>query len=126
MVRNQVSVEPRPYGRWAVQSDRTQRLVKEWFYYVHCLAPADRMRVKVVKQGNEFEVRTWGVEPRQLELMLNPSMVDPAKNVVVRVNGKPAADARPVADFWTILETLDARMDRTLVFDRRLSLAPSQ
>jgi hypothetical protein len=36
------------------------------------------------------------------------------------VDGKEVWRGRPTPDFATVLESLDARLDRTLVFDRRV------
>jgi hypothetical protein len=49
-------------------------------------------------------------------------MVDPKKDVVVRLDGKEAYRGRPVPDVASVLESLDARLDRTLCFDRRVRL----
>ena len=49
-------------------------------------------------------------------------MINPAKEVVVMSNGTELYRGRPAPDFWTVLETLDARLDRSMVFDRRIEL----
>jgi hypothetical protein len=36
--------------------------------------------------------------------------------------GKELYRGRPRPDFWTVLETLDAKLDRSMVFDRRIEL----
>jgi hypothetical protein len=105
------------------EDEPTKRFVKKGYHFVHCREPADPLRIVFARDGNRFDVETSGIDPNQLELRLNPAMIDPAKNVVVKLNGKPVADRRPVPDFATILPTLDARMDRTLVFDRRVRIA---
>ena len=52
--------------------------------------------------------------------ILNDHLIDPAKEVVVMSNGAELYRGRPVPDYWTVLETLSARMDRKMVFDRRI------
>jgi hypothetical protein len=103
--------------------DLTKRFVKHWYYNVHVDAPADRMRIVVEHAGNDFDVMLFGIGPEQVELLLNAKLVDPQKDVTVKVDGKQVFKGRVAADFWTVLETLDARVDRTLTFDRRVRLA---
>ena len=50
-------------------------------------------------------------------------MIDVTKEVIVRVDGKEAYRGKPVPDVVSVLESLDARLDRTLTFDRRVRLA---
>ena len=58
-----------------------------------------------------------------LTIFLNDRMIDVQKPVVVRSQeGTVLFEGRPVPDYWTVLETLDARLDRTMVFDRRIEL----
>ena len=44
------------------------------------------------------------------------------QEVVVRYEGKVLYRGMPVPDVATVLETLDARLDRRLVFDRRVRI----
>jgi dienelactone hydrolase len=105
--------------------EATRRYVKRWYYHVHCDAPVDRMRVTVERHGNDFDVKLYGVAADSIELLLNSKLVDPQKEVTVTVDGKEVYRGRPRPDFWTVLETLDARLDRTLTFDRRVRLPSS-
>jgi hypothetical protein len=102
--------------------DRVARFRKEWFYWLRCLRPADAMEVTATRSGNELDLEIATAFPGDFEVLLNPSMIDPAKDVVVRVDGKEVWRGRPVPDVATVLETLDARMDRTLVFDRKVTI----
>ena len=50
-------------------------------------------------------------------------MIDVAKDVVVRFGGQEVYRGRPAArPAVTIVESLDARIDRRMVFDRRIPL----
>jgi hypothetical protein len=42
--------------------------------------------------------------------------------VIVRYRGKELYRGRPAPDFWTLVETLDERLDTSMVFDRRVDL----
>ncbi|MGK0522132.1 MAG: hypothetical protein ACJAUC_004852, partial [Planctomycetota bacterium] len=56
-------------------------------------------------------------------LFLNDQMIDVTRPVVVRdPQGKVLWEGSPKPDLWTVLETLDARVDRKMVFDRRIAL----
>ncbi len=105
-----------------IADDKIDRLQKHWFYWVHCQRPVDLMSVNATRQGNEIDVDPAVVYPEDLTLYLNPSMIDVAQDVVVRVKGKEVFRGKPVPDLVSIFESLDARLDRTLVFDRRVKL----
>ena len=47
-------------------------------------------------------------------------MVDVSKEVVVLHEGAEVYRGRSVPALWTILEIMDARCDRSMVFDRRI------
>jgi hypothetical protein len=49
-------------------------------------------------------------------------MIDPSADVVVRTKDKELYRGKPQPDLWTVLETLDERVDRSMVFDRRIEL----
>lgn len=106
----------------AEEGDRTDRYQKRDFYWLRHDQPRDRMTVEARRSGNEFDLSVVGGPTKGLSILLNPRMIDPAKEVVVRVDGKEVYRGRPEPDFATVLETLDARLDRTLTFDRRISL----
>ena len=105
--------------------DRTVgRLGKTDFYWLHCDRPADRALAVAQRKGNEFELTVTGGDVRDYTIWLHPGMVDPAQDVVVRVGPTEVYRGRPIPDVVTVLETLDARADRTLTFDRRVRLDP--
>jgi hypothetical protein len=98
------------------------RLPKRDFYWLRCDRPRDRALVVATLSGTDVEVSTTGVAPEDLTVFLNERMIDPSKEVVVRANGKEVYRGSPVPDLVTVLDTLDARLDRTLTFDRRVAL----
>ena len=49
-------------------------------------------------------------------------MIDVAKRSSCACDGKEVYRGRPQPDVATILESLDARLDRTLIFDRRIRI----
>jgi hypothetical protein len=113
------NAEPQPLK---AAEDKLERLPKHWFYNVHCQRPVDLMSVTVAREGNAFDVDCAIVFPDDLTLYLHPGMIDVTQDVVVRVKGKEVYRGKPVPDLASVLESLDARLDRTLVFDRRIRL----
>lgn len=105
-----------------VPEDRTARLPKHWFYWLHVRQPVDHMVVNASREGNTFDVDVALAYPGDVTLYLNPAMIDVAQDVVVRVKGKEVYRGRPVPDLVSVLESLDARLDKTLLFDRRIPL----
>jgi pimeloyl-ACP methyl ester carboxylesterase len=92
------------------------------FYWLRCDRPADQALVVAVRKGNEFDLSVSGGDCRDYTLWLDGRLVRPEEDVVVRCGGKEVYRGRPVPDVLTVLETLDARVDRTLTFDRRVRL----
>ena len=108
-------------------SDKIKRRVKHWFYWLRCLDPRDMMQVraKVSKSGsdNEIDLEVTGSIADDFTIYLNDQMIDVAKETVVRENGKEIYRGRPKPDFATVFDSLDARLDRSMVFDRKIDLA---
>ena len=59
---------------------------------------------------------------RGLEIGALDAPMPVGEDVVVRYEGKEVYRGKPVPDVATILETLDARLDRRLLFDRRVRI----
>jgi dienelactone hydrolase len=110
-----------PEPLWT-SAEKTTRYVKRWFYWLRCERPVDAMNVVAQRKGNEFDLEVTLAFPEDFEILLNPSMIDVAKDVVVRVAGKEVYRGKPAPTFATVLESLDARLDRTLVFDRKVKI----
>src|SRR5262245_19144601 len=98
------------------------RLVVKDFYWLRCARPADKSTTTATLEGNVVDLSTTGYA-EDFTVFLNPKTIDVAKDVVVRVDGKEVYRGKPVPDVWTVLDTLDSRLDRTLTFDRRVTLA---
>ncbi len=91
------------------------------FYWLHCDRPTDRALIRATRKGNEFDLTVTGGDVRDLSLWLHPGLIDPAQEVVVRSGGKELYRGRPVPDVAAVLESLDARVDRRLTYDRRVT-----
>lgn len=99
---------------------KTTRFQKHYYYWLYCRNPRDRQTVRASIKGNTIEIE--GTMTDEFTIFLNDKMIDPKKEVVVMSNGAELYRGRPVPDFWTVLETLDARLDKKMVFDRRIEL----
>jgi dienelactone hydrolase len=108
---------PRPSS-----SDRTDRWIKRWYYWLHCSDPQDRMWVTATRQGNLIDLEVRGADPRTFSIYLHPRMWNSTEDLVVQLSGREVYRGRPQADLRVILESLDQRLDRSMVFDRRISL----
>ncbi len=102
--------------------DPIARPQKQWFYWLRSVRPADATFVTARRAGNEIDVDVSSGAPEDFVVYLNPKMIDVEKDVVVRANGKEVYRGRPVPDLATVLESLDAKLDRSLVFDRKVPL----
>jgi pimeloyl-ACP methyl ester carboxylesterase len=102
--------------------DKVERLPKTWFYWLRCLRPVDAMQVTASRAGNEFDLDVTIAFPADFQVYLNPAMIDVTKDVVVRVKGKEVYRGKPVPDLVSVFESLDAKLDRTLLFDRRVQI----
>ncbi len=108
--------------------DKVDRLWKRWFYWLRCDYPVDRMRVRATistsGSANEIDLQLKGTEAEEFSIYLNPEMIDVAKEVVVKSGDKEIWRGRPKPDLVSIIESLDARLDRRMVFDRRIVIDP--
>ena len=106
---------PQPDGE-----DKVERRPKRWFYWLHCVDPRDRMKITVDRKGNTFDLTADIAFPDDCTVYLSDRMIDPDEEVVLQVAGKEVWRGRPKATYATVLESLDARLDRTMVFDRKV------
>jgi pimeloyl-ACP methyl ester carboxylesterase len=102
--------------------DKVRRISKPCFYWLGCKQPADRQKLTATRKGNEIVLEATGTSTGGVTIYLNPSMIDPAQEVVVRMGERELYHDLPKPDVWTVLESLDARLDRGMVFDRRIEL----
>jgi hypothetical protein len=112
---------PRPTSE---DRGKCDRLEKRFYYWLKCDEPRDRTTIRATRKGNEIDITISGMrrDPRGLTVLLNEEMIDPEKDVVVRANGREVYRGKPKPDLWTVLETLDARLDTRMVFDRRIAI----
>ncbi|NOT30640.1 MAG: hypothetical protein HOP15_09365 [Planctomycetes bacterium] len=105
-------------------SDLVTRLGKPCFYWLGCKDPLDNQTIRATRRGNEIALETRGTArgASGITLFLHAGMIDPTQDVVVRSGEQELYRAKPQPDVWTVLETLDARVDRAMVFDRRIEL----
>ena len=78
-------------------------------------------RVDAVRKGNDFDVKSRGVQ--QFTLLLSPDVVDFAKPIHVAVNGKTAHDGLVKPDAATMLTWAARDHDRTMLYGAELHLA---
>ncbi len=76
------------------------------------------------RDGNQFTLDVDGdrANTKGFSILLSPKMIDPKQDVVVKVGETEVYRGKPESSLRTVLETLDARCDTTLVFDRRVDL----
>ena len=103
-------------------SDKVARIAKTCFYWLGCNQPADKQTIRATRKGNEIALEVQGRGTSGVTIFLNPAMIDASKDVTVKLGEKELYRGQPKPDAWTVLETLDARLDRAMVFDRRIEL----
>lgn len=110
--------------------DKVDRLWKRWFYWLFCSYPSDRMQVRASRKttayGNEIDLEIEGEDWQSFIVYLNPEMIDVTKETIVRVGGEEVYRGKPEPTYEALLESLDARLDRRMVFDRRIVLDPEE
>ncbi len=112
-----------PFPR-ATAEDPVGRLPQKFFYWLRCEQPEDRQVIRATIESNVITLDVSGraAGAKGLSILLNPRMIDVQKDVVVRSAGKDLYRGVPVPDLRTVFETLDARLDTAMVFDRRIDL----
>jgi hypothetical protein len=79
-------------------------------------------RVDLVRKGNTVTASTRGV--KEFTLLLSPDQFDFAQNVVVRVNGRAAFDARVERSVDTLRKWAARDNDRTMLFAAEIKIRP--
>ncbi len=104
--------------------DPVGRLAKRKFYWLGCQDVEDCQLVHAVRDQNRIrlEVSHRLAGTKGLTIFLRGDQLDPAQDVTVEVEERVVYRGRPQPDVWTVLETLDDKLDRSLVFDRRIDL----
>ena len=78
-------------------------------------------RVDVTRTGNSFEAKTHGVAT--FTLLLSPDVIDFAKPVQVKVNGRSVYDGPVTRDATTLLRWAARDNDRTMLYAAELKIA---
>lgn len=102
--------------------DKSTRLDKNFFYWIRCKNLVDRQLITAEIDGNTIRIIPTGTGKTGLTIYLNAKMIDPKKDVVVYVDKDEVYRKKPEPDFFTVFETLDERVDTSMVFDRRIDL----
>ncbi|MHC4953678.1 MAG: dienelactone hydrolase family protein [Planctomycetota bacterium] len=105
--------------------DRTTRIEKRWFYWIRHDNPSDKMEVIAERKGNEFDI-VPPVDRKGMRLMLNPEMIDVKNDVIVRLDGEEFYRGKPQPNFRDIVESLDAKLDKRMLFDRSIDLSEKE
>ena len=104
--------------------DKVSRYMKRWMYWLHCAQPTDYMDVVAARSQTDSEhvidLTFTKAFADDFSVYLNDRMADPTKEVVLKVKGTEVWRGRPKRGYDVILESLDAKLDRTLVFDRKV------
>lgn len=104
-----------------IDDDPLDRLDQRDFYWLRCAEPRDLMQVRATRDGARFTLDARGGSG--FTLFLHPEMVPYGEEVVVvDGGGRELYRGTPEPDLATLFETFDARLDRRLVFDRRIDL----
>lgn len=104
------------------ENDPLDRLPQHHFYWLGCAEPQDFMRVRATREGARFtlDVRGGG---KGFSIYLHPEMVPYGAEVtVVDARGQELYRGTPEPSLGVLFESFDARLDRRLVFDRRIDL----
>jgi hypothetical protein len=104
--------------------DFVSRLPKPIFYWLGCKHPQDNQRVHAKRDKNviTLDCRNTKSGAKGMTIFLSAEMIDPSAEVVVKVKDDAVYQGKPEPDAWTVLETLDDKLDRSMVFDRRIDL----
>jgi hypothetical protein len=97
---------------------------KRQFYWIWWQAPEHNAILEALADPatNSIDVRVLqGHDPQGLSLLLGPPLVDPEREVVIRVDGKERFRGQVARTFSTLMLTLP-RFDDGLLFDARVDL----
>jgi dienelactone hydrolase len=105
-------------------NDKVTRIDTHSFYWLRCKDPQDRQWIRATRKGNTIELVCRGTASgaKGLTIYLDSTLIDPTQEVVVTLAGAEIFRGKPKPDFWSILECMDERVERSMVFDRRIEL----
>ena len=101
-----------------------ERLVKNDFYWLSCAEPQDFQKIRAERVGNKITLTTKGTQRgvQGITIRLNAKMINPAEDVIIEANGKEVYRGKPEPSLADVFESLDARLDRSMIFDRHVTL----
>jgi hypothetical protein len=112
-----------PYPQRA-SSDLVSRKQKTSFYWLGCDDLTDGQKVRATIRDNVIELtvskRPNGVQG--LTIFLNDQMIDAGQSLLVVHDGQQIYTGQPAPNLAVVLESLDVRVDRRMVFDRKIEL----
>lgn len=106
------------------RNDKVRRIQKPIFYWLGCKGAADQQTIRATRAGNTItlECQLTKNGAKGITLFLNAGMIERDADVVVKLGTEELYRGRPQPDVWTVIETLDDKLDRSMVFDRRIEL----
>lgn len=101
-----------------------ERFVKRDFYWLSCEDPRDFQTIRAQREGNTIRITTKGTARghQGITVRLNPKMIDVNKDVVIEADGVEVYRGKPQPTLLDVLQSLDARLDRSMLFDRHVTL----
>lgn len=101
-----------------------ERLVKRNFYWLSCENPMDFQTIRAERVGNKITLTTKGTARgvEGITVRLNATMINPDEDVVIEANGAEVFRGKPEPNLVDVFESIDARLDRSMVFDRHVTL----
>ena len=104
--------------------EASERLVKNDFYWVSCAEPQDFQKIRAERVGNKITLTTKGTKRgvEGITIRLNAKMINPAEDVIIEANGKEVYRGKPQPSLMDVFESLDTRLDRSMIFDRHVTL----
>ncbi len=117
------------YAAWPFpkrdESDLVTRYQKTHFYWLRCTNPFEQQIIRAERKGNTFSVSYEGRmrdKEKGISIMLNPKMIDVNEDVVVILEGQEVYRGRPKPTLAAFVDALDAKVDTSMIFDRRIDL----
>ncbi len=102
--------------------EKVDRLQKHQFYWLGAKDLTDGQKIRATIQDNtiELEISNRPTGTKGLVLYLNDKLIDVEQPVVVIYQGQQVYQGQPTPNLGVVLESLDARVDRAMIFDRKI------
>ncbi|MFN0206913.1 MAG: dienelactone hydrolase family protein [Planctomycetota bacterium] len=98
------------------------RYLTKNYYWLRCNDPADFMRVDAEIKGQEIAINVKKHDPAGFTIFLNKDLIDVTKEIIVKINDQEKFRGILEPSFSAMIESLSSRLDRNMVFDRRIDL----